>query len=50
MKTASTRINDARVSFKHSIIICKEIRGKKVDKVPSLQPISTTIEPLPKAS
>jgi ribosomal protein L22 len=32
MKTASAILEDARVSLKHSVAICKEIRNKKVDK------------------
>ena len=32
MKTASARIDNARISLKHSIVLCKEIRGKKVEK------------------
>ena len=31
-KTASARVEDARVSLKSSKILCKEIRGKKVKK------------------
>lgn len=32
MKTATVRIEDARISLKHSIVICKELRNKKVEK------------------
>ncbi|MEM5882919.1 MAG: uL22 family ribosomal protein [Candidatus Aenigmatarchaeota archaeon] len=32
MKTASAILEDARISLKHSTIICKEIKNKKVDK------------------
>jgi large subunit ribosomal protein L22 len=31
MKTASASIKDARVSLKHSVAICKELRGKKLE-------------------
>jgi len=32
MKSASASISNARISFKHSIILCKEIKGKKLEK------------------
>lgn len=32
MKTATARIEDARISFKHSITICKSLRKKRVEK------------------
>ena len=32
MKTATAKETGAPVSFKHSQIICKEIKGRKVDK------------------
>jgi len=32
MKSASASISNARISFKHSVILCKEIRGKNVEK------------------
>jgi len=33
MKIATAKETTAPISFKHSRIICKEIKGKKVDKV-----------------
>ncbi len=35
MKTASARLDDARISLKHSIALCKELRGKRLDKAKS---------------
>lgn len=32
MRTASARATDARISSKHSFIICNEIRGKKLER------------------
>jgi large subunit ribosomal protein L22 len=32
MKTASSKIFGAKISLKHSLALCKELRGKKVDK------------------
>lgn len=32
MKTASALLEDARISLKHSVIICKEIKNKKIEK------------------
>jgi len=32
MKKATARFDDARVSFKQSMFLCKEIKGKKVSK------------------
>ena len=34
--TASARVEDARVSLKSSGILCKEIRGKKVERVKAM--------------
>lgn len=36
MKTATAKENDARVSFKNSMILCKIIKGKKVSKAKRL--------------
>src|SRR4030042_1050871 len=33
MKTATAKVTDAKVSFKHSMIVFKELKGKKSDKV-----------------
>lgn len=30
MKTASASSEDAKISFKHSVVICDELRGKKL--------------------
>ncbi|MGC8812755.1 MAG: uL22 family ribosomal protein [Candidatus Aenigmatarchaeota archaeon] len=32
MKTASAVLEDARVSLKHSVAVCKEIKNKKIEK------------------
>ncbi|MDI6798613.1 MAG: uL22 family ribosomal protein [Candidatus Aenigmarchaeota archaeon] len=32
MKTASARLDNARVSLKHSVAICKELKNKKLEK------------------
>jgi ribosomal protein L22 len=32
MATALARLEDARISLKHAIVICKSLRNKKVDK------------------
>ncbi|MEM7825717.1 MAG: uL22 family ribosomal protein [Candidatus Aenigmatarchaeota archaeon] len=32
MKTASACLEDARVSLKHSVVLCKEINNKRVEK------------------
>ena len=32
MKKATARFDDARISFKQSMILCKEIKGKSVSK------------------
>ena len=32
MKTATARIEDARISLKHSMAICKKLRKRKVEK------------------
>lgn len=34
--TASARVEDARISLKSSGILCKEIRGKKVERVKAM--------------
>jgi large subunit ribosomal protein L22 len=31
MKTASASVKNARISLKHSVAICKELRGKKLE-------------------
>ncbi len=36
MKTVSVRVEDARISFKSSLIICQELKGKKVEKAKKL--------------
>jgi len=36
MKTATARIEDARISLKHSIVICKELRNKRVERAKTL--------------
>ena len=35
MKTATARADDARISLKHSMVICDQLRGKKLDKAKS---------------
>lgn len=35
MKTATARAEDARISLKHSVVICNELRGKKLEKAKS---------------
>jgi len=32
MKTASSKISGAKISLKHSLVLCRELRGKKLDK------------------
>ncbi|MEM5879375.1 MAG: uL22 family ribosomal protein [Candidatus Aenigmatarchaeota archaeon] len=32
MKTASSKISNARISLKHSLVLCKELKGKKLGK------------------
>jgi len=32
MKTASSKFSGARISLKHSLVLCKELRGKKLDR------------------
>ena len=32
MKLAKARARNARISFKHSLIVCKKIKGKKLEK------------------
>lgn len=32
MKTAISKISNARVSLKHSLILCKKLKGKKLEK------------------
>lgn len=36
MKTAVAKETNAKVSLKHSLVICKEIRGKRVEKARKL--------------
>ena len=36
MKLAEARIENARISLKHSIRICKELKGKKLEKAKKL--------------
>ena len=36
MKIASAKVNEARVSMKHSMILCREIKGKRFDKAKKL--------------
>jgi len=36
MKTALAKETSARVSLKHSLVLCKEIKGKKVEKAKKL--------------
>lgn len=35
MKTAYSRLDDARISLKHSMIICRELKNKKSDDAES---------------
>jgi len=35
MKTAIAKISNARISFKHSLVLCKELKGKKLSKAKS---------------
>jgi len=32
MKTASSKLFGARISLKHSLVLCKELKGKKLEK------------------
>lgn len=32
MKTATSKVSNAKISFKHSLVLCKELKGKKLDK------------------
>lgn len=36
MKTASAKFQDARISIKHSVVICKELKGKSLKKAKAL--------------
>jgi len=33
MKTAISKISNARISLKHALVLCKKLKGKKVGKV-----------------
>jgi large subunit ribosomal protein L22 len=32
MKTATSKISNARISLKHSLVLCKKLKGKKLEK------------------
>jgi large subunit ribosomal protein L22 len=32
MKKASSKLSGARISLKHSLVLCKELKGKKIDR------------------
>ncbi|MEM5773226.1 MAG: uL22 family ribosomal protein [Candidatus Aenigmatarchaeota archaeon] len=32
MKTARAKISNARISLKHALVLCKELKGKKLEK------------------
>lgn len=36
MKIASAKVNDARVSMKHSMILCNELKGKRLETAKKL--------------
>jgi len=36
MKIAAARFDEARVSFKHSVVLCQKLKGKKVDDAKQL--------------
>jgi ribosomal protein L22 len=36
MKTAMTKFDEARVSFKHSLVLCQKLKGKKVEDAKQL--------------